>query len=82
MEVPDKQSAIYNTYLADGTKVWINLNHVVSAHLIKPEGKDGPLTLRVIMVDRGIYDLINDMTEPYTRWADQFLFALNAFHGQ
>jgi hypothetical protein len=82
MEVPDKQSAIYNAYLDDGTKVWINLNHVVSAHLIKPEGKDGPRTLRVIMIDRGIYDLINDMTEPYTRWADQFLFALNAFHGQ
>ena len=71
----DKQSAIYNTYLADGTKVWINLNHVVSAHLIKPEGKDGPLTLRVIMVDRGIYDIGNDML-------DYFLFALNAFHTQ
>jgi len=82
MEVPDKQSAIYNAYLADGTKVWINLNHVVSAHLIKPEGKDGPRTLRVIMIDRGTYDLINDMAEPYTRWADQFLFALNAFHTQ
>ena len=79
MEVPDKQSAIYNTYLADGTKVWINLNHVVSAHLIKPEDmglpKDGPLTLRVIMVDRGIYDIGNDML-------DYFLFALNAFHTQ
>ena len=71
----DKQSAIYNVYLADGTKVWINLNHVVTAHLIKPEDIDGPLTLRVTMINHQVYDIGNDML-------DFFLFALNAFHAQ
>ena len=82
----DKQSAIFSTYIDTGEKVWINLNHVVSARLITAEqlGLDPSITavLRVTMITGETYDLINDMSEPYTRWADQFLFALNAFHGQ
>ena len=81
----DKQSAIFSTYIDTGEKVWINLNHVVSARLITPEqlGLDPSITavLRVTLITGETYDLINDMSEPYTRWADQFLFALNAFHG-
>ena len=82
----DKQSAIFSTYIDTGEKAWINLNHVVSARLITPEqlGLDPSITavLRVTLITGETYDLINDMSEPYTRWADQFLFALNAFHGQ
>ena len=82
----DKQSAIFSTYIDTGEKAWFNLNHVVSARLITPEqlGLDPSITavLRVTMITGDTYDLINDMSEPYTRWADQFLFALNAFHGQ
>ena len=81
----DKQSAIFSTYIDTGEKVWINLNHVASARLIKPEGMglDPSITavLRVTLITGATYDLINDMSEPYTRWADQFLHALNAFHG-
>ena len=81
----DKQSAIFSTYIDTGEKVWINLNHVVSACLIKDHrhmGLDPSMTavLRVTLITGETYDLINDMSEPYTRWADQFLFALNAFH--
>ena len=83
----DKQSAIFSTYIDTGEKAWINLNHVVSARLIKDHrhmGLDPSMTavLRVTLITGETYDLINDMSEPYTRWADQFLFALNAFHGQ
>jgi hypothetical protein len=84
----DNQSAIFSTYIDTDEKVWINLNHVVSARLITdlPEqlGLDPSITavLRVTLITGETYDLINDMSEPYTRWADQFLFALNAFHGQ
>ena len=81
----DNQSAIFSTYTDTDEKVWINLNHVVSARLITPEqlGLDPSTTavLRVTLITGETYDLINDMSEPYTRWADQFLFALNAFHG-
>ena len=82
----DKQSAIFSTYTDTDEKVWINLNHVVSARLITPEqlGLDPSITavLRVTLITGETYDLINDMSEPYTRWADQFLHALNTFHGQ
>ena len=71
----DNQSAIFSTYTDTDEKVWINLNHVVSARLITA-------VLRVTLITGETYDLINDTSEPYTRWADQFLFALNAFHGQ
>ena len=74
-----KRSALYEIYLADGTKVWVNLGFVVSARLIKPEdmglAKDDPLTLRVHMVDGTIYDIGNDHL-------DHFLFALRDFYNQ
>ena len=74
----NNQSPIYDVYLTDGTKVWINLNHVVTAHLIKPEGPlngPGPLELHVTMINDQVYVIGNDLL-------DSFLFALNSFHAQ
>ena len=77
----DKQSAIYHTYIDTGEKVWINLNHVVSVHSNVTSKHKGPVIIRVTMVNGQEFTMINK-SKTHQRWADQFLFALNAFHGQ
>ena len=76
----DKQSAIFSTYIDTDEKVWINLNHVVSVHSNVTSNHKGPVIIRVTMVNGQEYIMINE-SKTHERWADQFLHALNTFHG-
>ena len=78
----DKQSAIFHTYIDTGEKVWINLNHVVSVHSNVTSKHKGPVIIRVTMVNGQEFTMVNESKTHHMRWADQFLHALNTFHGQ
>jgi hypothetical protein len=76
----ETQSQIFEAYLPSGQHTWINLTHVVSAN--STFSQSGSSVLEISMVNGERYKLINDESESYTMWADQFIFAFNTFYNQ
>ena len=77
----ETQPQIHETVALNGQRVWINLAHVVSIVRVWTTDDEHSI-IRISMTNGDMFQLKNDPSETYTMWADQFLFALNAFHNQ
>ena len=82
MNNQDYQSPIFEAYLPSGLKIWINLKYVVSvqSNITIEYNQSGPIVLQIEMINGVQYELTNDESEPYTMWANQFIYALNTFN--
>ena len=78
------QPSIFEAYLPSGLKIWINLEYVVSvqSNITTEYDQSGPIVLQIEMINGVQYELTNDEAEPFTMWADQFIYALNTFNNQ